>query len=631
MIKRFKHLFIIVLISLLITFTLEQQKCGDGICSSPIESCSSCPSDCGKCSSENSPVCEFAYLLSNNKSIPLSSILSNDPLLNQQWHLQNLGQLSTTVGGKSYKAISGNDINVYNVWNNKRNAGKGVTLAIVDDGVEFVHPDIQCGFQQNELSVDYCSGSTPSIFGSPVLSDDNHGTSCAGVCCARSNNAQCGVGVAFEANIASIRVLGNEYSDSVVALGISHLNNKIDIYSNSYGPSDDGVTVERYPLAIQAIRNGVLKGRGGRGNIYVWASGNGAMYGDHSNWDELSNNIYVICVSASDWTGKRSIYSEFGSNVFINAPSNTFDDSQSGLISNILSTDRLGSKGYYNGNCNPTFGGTSASCPIAAGVLALLLSANPSLTWRDIHHILVLTSTRTDTSNPTWIRNAAGIYHSVYYGFGRINAEKAVNVASTWTNNTVGDYYSLQVTKTTPSLGTSIEISSNSNSPTVITFDEVNSLIIVERIQITLSVETSNRGSLIFAVRSPSGTISILSHGRKNDQGIDINSQYFTSVQFWGETSNGTWSFSIYTNNQGAQKSLLKSVSLSIFGGEIGGPKPIQTSGSSSIIIWFSVPYYVRAAIAVTCLGLFIAVIILVLIVRIIKDKSNQNHEYVMH
>ena len=104
---------------------------------------------------------------------------------------------------------------------------------------------------------------------------------------------------------------------------------------------------------------------------------------------------------------------EGGSAVLVNAPSN-------GNANGITTTDLTGSGGYSATNCTSTFGGTSSASPLTAGVVALMLDANPNLTWRDVQHILVNTSDRTDTGNTNWRKNASGRWISEYYGFGRV-------------------------------------------------------------------------------------------------------------------------------------------------------------------------------------------------------------------
>ena len=161
-------------------------------------------------------------------------------------------------------------------------------------------------------------------------------------------------------------------------------------------------------------------GRNGKGSIFVWASGNGRMNGDESNYDELANSLYTICVGASDWNGTVAAYSEAGTNVMVNAPSGNFFFLNGGKwlsMSTITTTDRLGFTGYSTTDCQTQFSGTSASCPLAAGVVALILQANPNLTWRDVQHILIATAEKTDLKHPEWRANGAGLLYNRFYGY----------------------------------------------------------------------------------------------------------------------------------------------------------------------------------------------------------------------
>ena len=109
-----------------------------------------------------------------------------------------------------------------------------------------------------------------------------------------------------------------------------------------------------------------------------------------------------------------------------------------------------------NATCNytSTFNGTSSAAPNASGVVSLILSANPELTWRDVRHILASTSTKNDPENKTveiavgegsfmahdaWVENAAGYNFNNLYGFGRVDAGKAVAMAKSYSAN-LGDY-----------------------------------------------------------------------------------------------------------------------------------------------------------------------------------------------
>lgn len=162
---------------------------------------------------------------------------------------------------------------------------------------------------------------------------------------ASSNNSMCGVGIAFNAQIGGIRMLDGQgevttmttprhrhprmalhshdhdhvldfshvlpVSDAVEARSLSFHPDHIDIYSSSWGPNDDGKTVDGPgTLAQRAFINGITRGRDGKGSIFVWASGNGGRYRDNCNCDGYATSIYTITVSSTSESGQIPWYSE---------------------------------------------------------------------------------------------------------------------------------------------------------------------------------------------------------------------------------------------------------------------------------------------------------------------------------
>jgi subtilisin family serine protease len=137
-----------------------------------------------------------------------------------------------------------------------------------------------------------------------------------------------------------------------------------------------------------------------------------------------------MAVSACNDTGKRCVYSDYGDNVWCSFPSSDFGyspfDHPEPLTTGIYTTDRMGKAGYNaEGDYTDDFGGTSSSCPGVAGTTALILSANPDLTWLQVREIIKETSDKIDKSGGKY--NSKG--HSKYYGYGRVNSEKAVKKA----------------------------------------------------------------------------------------------------------------------------------------------------------------------------------------------------------
>lgn len=143
-----------------------------------------------------------------------------------------------------------------------------------------------------------------------MLFDDHHGTRCAGQIAAVKNDV-CGVGVAYDSKVAGVRILSGPISDVDEAAALNYGFQNVSIYSCSWGPPDDGRSMEAPSALIQkAIVNGVQNGRAGKGSIFVFASGNGAGSHDQCNFDGYTNSIYSVTVAAVDHKGMHPPYSE---------------------------------------------------------------------------------------------------------------------------------------------------------------------------------------------------------------------------------------------------------------------------------------------------------------------------------
>jgi Ca2+-binding RTX toxin-like protein len=459
----------------------------------------------------------------------------DDPLYVDQWHLNNVGQTGGT---------SGADANVESVWDTY--LGTGVTIGIVDDGLEHTHPDLAGNYNAG-LSFDYFDGDADPLPdpANPNNGGDFHGTAVAGVAAADGFNTLGVSGAAPDATLAGIRLVAGFFTDQQSANALSHMTQQIDISNNSWGPADDGVLHNVGPLTRAAMVNGATNGRGGLGTIYVWAGGNGGDFtNDDVNYDAFANSRYTIAVGAIDHNGVRSIYSDPGAPIIVTAYSNDLAGT------GITTTDLVGTEGYNfiadatDGDPQPdldytsTFGGTSSATPLVAGVIALMLEANPGLSYRDVNHILVNSARMTDPTNSGWAVNGAGHDVNHEYGFGAIDAAAAVGLAESWTN--VG----AELASSSGTTTVSAPIPDNSPSGVSSTVTVPDNLS-VEYVEVTLNASHSFRGNLEVVLTSPSGTESILAESRPNDPFADYSNWTFTSARHWDELSQGDWTLSV--------------------------------------------------------------------------------------
>uniref|UniRef100_A0A8C8EZV8 Furin (paired basic amino acid cleaving enzyme) a n=1 Tax=Oncorhynchus tshawytscha TaxID=74940 RepID=A0A8C8EZV8_ONCTS len=304
----------------------------------------------------------------------------SDPKFTQQWYLYNTNH---------------RDLNAKGAWE-LGYTGKGVVVSILDDGIEKNHPDLISNYDP-DASYDVNDGDPDPQPRYTQLNDNRHGTRCAGEVAAMANNGICGVGVAYNAKIGGVRMLDGEVTDVVEAQSLSLNPQHIHIYSASWGPEDDGKTVDGpAKLAKEAFLRGVTEGRGGLGSIFVWASGNGGREKDSCNCDGYTNSIYTLSISSSTQNGNVPWYSEACSSTLATTySSGNLNEKQ------IVTTD-------LRQKCTDTHTGTSASAPLAAGIIALALEANKNLTWRDMQHLVVRTSHPAHLLTNDWNTNGVG-------------------------------------------------------------------------------------------------------------------------------------------------------------------------------------------------------------------------------
>eukprot|EP00051_Salpingoeca_urceolata_P013044 m.163109 g.163109 ORF g.163109 m.163109 type:complete len:734 (-) comp17682_c0_seq2:115-2316(-) len=441
-----------------------------------------------------------------------------DPLYQLQWYL---GAQGPTLGQ-------------HHVWR-QGITGRGVVIAVVDDGLEVDHPDIINNFFAKG-SYDF-NGNDPMPL--PRYTDDNvnkHGTRCAGAAAASTNDV-CGVGVAYEASISGIRMLDGIVSDLTEAAALSYQSDLIDIYSCSWGPDDDGMTFEGPgSLCDRALRLGTTHGRNGLGSVYVWASGNGGGEPrDNCNCDGYTSSRYTIAIGSTTEGGRFPGYAEACASLMAVAYSSGGPNEGS-----IFTTD-------LHSKCSGAFTGTSASAPLVSGLIALMLQANPCLSWRDVQHIVVRTSQREtlESEQEPWARNGAGLWHSHKFGFGLVSAQAAVELARNWTR--LPPALSLQFFQPAgePEPFSVGEMATWRLAVSGCDTTEELCITKAEHVEVTVEVAAQRRGDTTLSLVSPSGTRSILLTARPYDATDNPLQWTFMTVRHWGENPAGEWTLEV--------------------------------------------------------------------------------------
>ena len=368
----------------------------------------------------------------------------------QQWHLK-----AARIGGVAIN----NHSSVAAAW--RRTKGRGVTIAVIDTGIDIDHEEFRSAGKI--VSPRDATEGTGDVDDPRPQSrgEEKHGTACAGVACA--NGSKGASGVAPAARLMPIRLmsgLGSQGEADAFAWATDH---GADVISCSWGPSDgdwwdasDPAHRAFVPLPDNtrlAIEHALTNGRGGKGCVICWAAGNGNESVDNDGYASYPG---VIAVGACNDSGVRSVYSDTGEALWCAFPSDDSDmaavdvspgpapvggvwdvDHPAPTTSGIWTTDWSGGPGYNRGgntiagdrkgHYTNSFGGTSSATPGVAGVAALVIALQPALRHEEVRDILKRACDRVD---PVHGRYEPTTGHSPLYGYGRLNAAKAVALAA---------------------------------------------------------------------------------------------------------------------------------------------------------------------------------------------------------
>jgi subtilisin family serine protease len=344
------------------------------------------------------------------------SHLPAGPLFRRQWHLHN-------PGGASVQAPE--------AWAITRGA-RSVVVCLIDDGFDLDHPSFDAGAGNGGGKIvapwNFCEDNADPR---PARPSDNHGTACAGVAVAgfAQENDQGVVGLAPGCALMPLRC-GDWLSDALLAAMLQYaVYHGADVIACGWSAE-----AWYFPLSTRvhaALHQAATRGRRNQqGCVILFAAGDenrpldGHKAGQRS-YQGFALHPDALAVGASDSQDRRASYSNYGPGLGLVAPSSG--------VRRILTTDRRGPAGYAeggagNGDYTFDFGGTSSAVSLAAGLTALVLSADPALPAAAVRQILCDSAEKIDPANGAYAGRRAGGYSS-WYGYGRIHAARAVACA----------------------------------------------------------------------------------------------------------------------------------------------------------------------------------------------------------
>jgi subtilisin-like proprotein convertase family protein len=493
----------------------------------------------------------------------LAPNLPTDTQFSSQYYLRN------TAGGQKDLALFRGDTSVWDEF-----TGEGVRVGIIDDGIDYNHPELDGNYNASRHAV--INGVT--IDGFHPDAADAHGTAVAGIIAAERNGTGV-VGIAYDSEITMMPAISGA---APLSPGQAMDNwRQFDVINNSWGYTtrfyDSQFNAVNLSFEHQALFDMLTMGRDGLGTIWVKSAGNGRNDTplDNANGSFLNSHWGSISVAAVLRTGFVTEYSSEGASNLISAFGGP-------IPGDIVTTDRLGAAGYSANGYTSTFNGTSAAGPMIAGIVALMLDANPNLGFRDVQEILARTARHTGSDFGAgtsgfeaydWEWNAAtqwnggGMHYSEDYGFGLADALAAVRVAESWTSQNT--YHNMETAVASSSSLPYGGLSISDGLTTSVTFTVTNN-VEIESILLDLGIGHTATGDLRIRLISPSGTVSELWKNNGGTEDIPNYGSYDISLgskMFRGEDAVGTWTLEIEDTLAGNTGGLFRA-RLNIFGSD---------------------------------------------------------------
>jgi subtilisin-like proprotein convertase family protein len=468
----------------------------------------------------------------------------NDPLFASQWYLVNKGQR----GGDSRL-----DINVLSAWD--KYTGKGVIVAVNDDGMDLTHPALLSNMLVN-LAYDATRDTTGQGFAA-VAERNEHGTVVGSIVGMAGNDGIGGVGVAYEAKIVP-GLTGSDNAKNFLANLASGASVSVNSWGNDPAFSENfgsNGTAGDQAWGAALLRD-VTEARNGLGMVIEVSGGNERATRADVAMTHFTSSRFVIAVGAVTETGAPTDYSSEGASLLLTAPGGVGGpDSALDTGFGIPSADIQGNGGYNKtagaaGDYTYQNQGTSYSGPMVGGAAALMLQAAPNLGFRDVSTILAMTARKVDPTNTSWVQNKAtdwnggGMHFSRDFGFGLLDVSAAVRLAESWylPAGTIANWQSAEGTSATDKAN----IPDNLSTFLTVTSEVANN-VRIERMEFDLDITSTSPAQLAATITSPSGTTITLFDAPNVGADVPVWPGTFTIgvTGFIGESSAGTWTLKL--------------------------------------------------------------------------------------